>query len=99
MPDGGAHGTRELHTAGRTPGPPMTRVALVSHWDWVLYNFRLPLAKRLRARGLDVTFVCPRGDYVGALQAAGFGWAPWPLSRRGMNPVGETARLDRKSVV
>jgi len=77
----------------------MRRVALVSHWDWVLYNFRLPLAKRLRARGLDVTFVCPRGDYVEALQAAGFGWAPWPLSRRGMNPAGETASLMRLSAL
>src|SRR5215470_14768659 len=73
----------------------MTRVALVSHWDWVLYNFRLPLAKRLRARGLDVTFVCPRGEYVDALEAAGFGWSPWPLSRRGMNPVAETASVAR----
>ena len=73
----------------------MTRVALVSHWDWVLYNFRLPLARRLRARGLDVTFVSPRGDYVDALQGAGFGWLPWPLSRRGMNPVDETASLLR----
>src|SRR5207245_8207360 len=73
----------------------MTRVALVSHWDWVLYNFRLPLARRLRARGLDVTFVSPRGDYVDALQGAGFGWLPWPLSRRGMNPLGETASLLR----
>ena len=73
----------------------MTHVALVSHWDWVLYNFRLPLARRLRARGLDVTFVSPRGDYVDALQGAGFGWLPWPLSRRGMNPLGETASLLR----
>src|SRR5712692_7347907 len=73
----------------------MTRVALVSHWDWVLYNFRLPLAKRLRARGLEVTFISPPGAYVDALQTAGFGWLPWPLSRRGVNPLGETASLLR----
>src|SRR5215467_5325890 len=71
----------------------MARIALVTHWDWVLYNFRLPLARRLRSRGLDVVFVCPRGEFVPKLEAAGFPWRPWPVSRRGMNPLQELASV------
>ena len=41
----------------------MARVALVANWDWVLYNFRLPLARALKERGCDVTLICPAGRY------------------------------------
>lgn len=73
----------------------MARIALVAHWDWVLYNFRLPLARRLRSRGTDVTFVCPPGKYVARLSEAGLRWLPWPVSRRGMNPLREAVTVLR----
>ncbi len=69
----------------------MTRVALVAHWDWVLYNFRLPLARRLRSRGLDVSLICPRGQFVAKFNDEGFRWLPWSVSRRGLNPLREVA--------
>jgi hypothetical protein len=40
------------------------KVLMVAHWDWVLYNFRLPLARALREKGFEVIFVCPYGEYV-----------------------------------
>lgn len=69
------------------------KVLLVAHWDWVLYNFRLPLAKALRGRGFDVVFVCPYGDYVGKLRGEGFRWIRWEVERRNLNPVGEFAAI------
>ena len=65
------------------------KILFVAHWDWVLYNYRLPIARALRDRGLDVVFVCPRGRYVDALQGEGFDWREWKLDRGGFNPLRE----------
>lgn len=70
-------------------------VALVAHWDWVLYNFRLPLARRLRDLGAQVTFVSPHGRYVSHLETAGFRWVEWAVDRRGLNPLAEAASVAR----
>lgn len=55
---------------------------MVANWDWVLYNFRLPLVRALEARGLEVVLVCPPGEYTGRLQEMGFQWQAWQLERR-----------------
>ena len=34
------------------------KIALVAHWDWTLYNFRMPLANVLREHGCDVVLHC-----------------------------------------
>lgn len=73
----------------------MLRVALVAHWDWVLVNFQLPLARALRARGDEVVFICPFGRHVDALHAADFQWLPWRIERRSLNPLKESAALLR----
>jgi len=61
----------------------------VSHWDWVLFNYWLRLAQRLRDLGCDITFICPRGEYVPQLREAGFAWREWSVSRKGLNPHSE----------
>lgn len=61
-------------------------ILLVANWDWVLYNFRLPLARRLEESGLNVILVCPPGKYTDKFQEMGFNWQPWNLSRRSVNP-------------
>ncbi len=68
-------------------------VALVAHWDWVLYNFRVPLARRLAERGARVTLICPPGRYTDALQNLGFRWLPWSLRRRSLNPIREAKAI------
>lgn len=73
----------------------VAKVLLVSHWDWVLYNFRLPLARALRDAGLEVVLVCPSGDYVARLREAGFRWIEWNLNRKSMNPVMECRAICR----
>ena len=57
------------------------KILFVAHWDWVLYNYRLPIARALRDRGLDVVFVCPRGRYVDALQSE-LGHSRYDTTRR-----------------
>lgn len=65
------------------------RVALVANWDWVLFNFRLPLARALEKAGFKVTLICPPGKYYKQIEALGFRLIPWHLSRRGINPLNE----------
>jgi glycosyltransferase involved in cell wall biosynthesis len=71
----------------------MVKVLMVAHWDWVLYNFRLPLARALREKGFNVVFVCPYGEYVGKLQEQGFRWVHWRVVRRSLNPMLELTAI------
>lgn len=64
----------------------MPTIIFVSNWDWVLYNFRLPLARALMKKGLDVILVCPEGKYSGKFEELGFHWQNWKLNRRSTNP-------------
>ncbi len=68
-------------------------VLIVSNWDWVLYNFRLPLARALMDAGLDVTLVCPPGKYTGAMARMGFRWEAWNLDRRSTFPLKEAGAV------
>jgi glycosyltransferase involved in cell wall biosynthesis len=44
---------------------------------------------------VEVTFVSPPGNYVEQLQAAGFRWLGWSVSRRSLNPLAETLAIVR----
>lgn len=63
--------------------------AIVANWDWVIYNFRLPLAKTLAENGVDIVFVCPPGKYFEKMEALGYTLIPWKLKRRSTNPLKE----------
>lgn len=65
------------------------KTLLIANTDWYLYNFRLGLAKDLRARGVEVVTVSPPGVYATKLQAEGFRWVEWQVSRQGANPLAE----------
>ena len=65
------------------------KVVLFANTEWYLYNFRLPLARHLRALGYDVLLLSPPGPYGQRLREQGFRWKPTPLRRRSLNPVGE----------
>ncbi|WP_386065771.1 glycosyltransferase family 4 protein [Tahibacter sp. UC22_41] len=68
------------------------KVLLFANTDWYLYNFRLPLAQSLRARGVDVVLASPPGPYGERLNARGLRWIAVPLQRRSLGPLCE-ARL------
>ena len=69
------------------------RIGLVSHWDWVLDHFWLHVARGLQEAGADVVLICPPGRYVDRWHSMGFGYQPWPVRRRGLNPMGEATAL------
>jgi len=74
-------------------GSPTPRIGLVSHWDWVLDHFWLHVARGLQDAGADVVLICPRGQYVDRWHSMGFDYEPWPVTRRGLNPLGEATAL------
>jgi glycosyltransferase involved in cell wall biosynthesis len=71
------------------------KVLFFANTDWYLYNFRRDLALALRAQGNDVILLSPAGDYAARLQALGFRWIDFPLSRLGMNPLTELISIAR----
>ena len=73
----------------------MAKVLLFANTDWYLYNFRLNLAKALRALGYEVVLISPPGEFQQLLQKNGFSWIPFPLSRQGFNPFMELETLWR----
>ncbi len=71
-----------------------SKILLVANTGWYLYNFRLPLARRLRSEGFHVILVSPADSYVTRLRAEGFEVRILKkLSRRGMNPLFELIAL------
>jgi hypothetical protein len=44
------------------------KALLFANTDWYLYNFRLPLAKALRERGVDVALLSPPGEHAARLE-------------------------------
>lgn len=73
----------------------MPKVILFANTDWYLYNFRLALAKELRAQGYEVILLSPPGEFQNLLQENGFQWIPFPLSRQGINPINELGTVWR----
>jgi len=65
------------------------RVLLFANTDWFLWNFKLALARALRARGDEVILMSPPGPFGERLRAEGFAWEPIALSRSGINPLRE----------
>lgn len=71
------------------------KVLLLANTDWYLYNFRLPLARSIRARGHEVVLASPPGKYACRLQEEGFRWIRFPIERRRINPIAEFITLLR----
>ena len=65
------------------------KIILFANTDWYLYNFRLPLAHTLRDEGHELLLLSPAGNYASQIQASGFRWQAFELSRSGINPVSE----------
>ena len=69
------------------------KALLVANRGWYLYNFRLPLARLLKERGIQPVFLSPKDAYVEKLIALGFHWRELALNRRSMNPLLELCAL------
>lgn len=71
------------------------KIAFVAHWDWTLYNFRMPIAHALRDLGCEVIFVCPVAEYAPHIRQAGFPVVDWQIRRRSFNPLSESEAIVR----
>ncbi len=71
------------------------KTLLFANTSWYLYNFRLPLAEALRARGYDVVLVAPKDEFSDRLTKAGFHWVDFHFSRKGQNPLRELITIFR----
>ncbi|NLD50078.1 MAG: glycosyltransferase family 4 protein, partial [Clostridiaceae bacterium] len=60
----------------------MKKILLVANTDWYLYNFRMSLARFLKASGFEVIFVAPSGEYQQKIINEGVGFIPWQVKRR-----------------
>lgn len=69
------------------------KILLFANTDWYLYNFRLPLAKFLQQKGIEVVFTSPPGDYVSLLEEQGFRHISLQMERRSLNPWKEVNLL------
>jgi glycosyltransferase involved in cell wall biosynthesis len=69
------------------------RVLLFANTAWYLYNFRLSLAKALRAEGYEVLLASPADAYGQRIEAEGFRWVPVPMQRRSTHPIRELLLL------
>lgn len=65
------------------------KVILFANTDWYLYNFRLSLAKALRAEGAEVVLISPHGSFGERLKDEGFRWITVPMRRSSLNPLRE----------
>lgn len=69
------------------------KICLVANYDWVIYNFRLPLVDFLIEQGLEVILICPPGEYSDRFLEGGYQWEPWTLNRRSTAPWRELTSI------
>lgn len=70
------------------------RILLFANTSWYLWNFRARLAERLIDDGYEVVFCAPVDEYSGRLVAMGR-FVPFPMDRKGRNPLRELGVLFR----
>lgn len=71
------------------------RILLFANTDWFLWNFKLALARGLKAAGHEVMLLSPAGPLSEKLKAEGFHWEAFEVSRSGINPLAEFATARR----
>ncbi len=67
--------------------------------DWYFCSHRLPLAVAASKAGYSVSVLTRVNRHGEAIRGAGLRLIPFPLSRRGMNPIGEFLTLARLLIV
>lgn len=64
----------------------MRKVLLVANTSWYLYNFRRPLARALRERGVQPVLLAPKDAYSERLLQEGFQWQELDVPKNRLNP-------------
>jgi glycosyltransferase involved in cell wall biosynthesis len=84
---------QQYHTKTRLPV--VKKILIVDNSSWNIYNFRLPLVKRLKSDGYEVTVATPVDEYIQYLNKTHFNRHIQlkHLSRQGKNPFQDLAFL------
>lgn len=69
-------------------------VGFLSHWDFNLYKFRLPIMLSLIERGYKVYAICPKGDMNKLLESYGVAIVNYEINRQSLNPFVELKNID-----
>lgn len=64
-------------------------IAIVANTAWYIANFRLGFMQSLRAAGYQVSAICPAGDGLQQIAAAGFNHVTFQLQGKSINPLRE----------
>ena len=65
------------------------KIVFLSHVDFNLFLFRLPIMKALVEAGWEVIALCPGGDYSPRFKAHGIKHIPYRINRGSLNPFKE----------
>jgi len=69
-------------------------IGFLSHWDFNLYKFRLPIMISLIERGYKVYAICPKGDMNKLLKSHGIAVVNYEINRQSLNPFVELKTID-----
>ncbi len=69
------------------------KIAFLSHFDYNLYLFRLPIMKELVKRGHKVFAICPRGKVSDKFENFDITHIDYKIERRSLNPFKELKTL------
>ncbi len=67
----------------------MKRVGFLSHIDWNLYLFRLPIMRRLKKEGWKVYAIAPKGEYLPLFAKEGIETVSYEIHRGSLDPLKE----------
>lgn len=66
----------------------MLDVIITDNTTWSIWNFRLPLVRRLLSAGCRVTLLAPIGEHSEKLESIGCRLVHLQLDRKGLSPIG-----------
>ena len=69
------------------------KIILFANTSWNLYNFRFHLIQTLVSLGHEIHLLSPHDEFTQFLIGSGFQWHPFPISRKGMNPIEEVKTI------
>lgn len=67
----------------------ITKIAFLSHVDYSLYLFRLPIMLELKRQGWRVYAICPRGSISDKFKEFGIEHVEYKIERKSLNPIKE----------
>ena len=65
------------------------KIAFLSHVDFNLYLFRLPIMQKLVSEGHEVYAITPRGEFFDKFQEFGIKTIEYKINRKSLNPLNE----------